>query len=56
MGLDIDGLWDIRPIGGFGTELAKFVAILLVANDGGIALDDEAGMPSRAAIICALSW
>ncbi len=43
-------------IGGLATAFAKFVAILLVGNDGGIALDEEAGKPSRAAIICARSW
>lgn len=42
-------------IGGLATEFAKFVAILLVGNDDGIVLDEEAGKPSRAAIICALS-
>lgn len=57
IGLEIGGLWEIMLIGGLGTELAKFVAILLAGNDGcGIALDEEAGKPSRAAIICARSW
>ena len=57
MGLDIGGLWAVMLIGGLATAFAKFVAILLVGNDGGIApLDEEAGKPSRAAIICARSW
>ena len=56
MGLWIGGLWAVMLIGGLATAFAKFVAILLVGNDGGIALDEEAGKPSRAAIICARSW
>lgn len=55
MGLIIGGLWEVILIGGLATEFAKFVAILLV-DDGGIALDEDAGKPSRAAIICARSW
>ena len=56
MGLDIGGLVAVMLIGGLATEFAKFVAILFAVFDGGIALDDEAGKPSRAAIICARSW
>lgn len=56
MGLKIGGLREVILIGILPTEFAKFVAILLVGNEGGIALDEEAGAPSRAAIICARSW
>jgi hypothetical protein len=56
MGLKIGGLWEVILIGNLPTEFAKFVAILLVGREGGIALDEEAGAPSRAAIICARSW
>lgn len=56
MGLDIDGLWETMLSGGLGTEPAMFMPILLVGNDEGITLDDEAGKPSLAAIICARSW
>lgn len=55
MGLDIGGLWEVMLIGGLGTEFAMFVAILL-GKDGGIALDEEGGTPSLAAMICARSW
>ena len=56
MGLDIGGLWDVMLIGGLGTEFAMFMAILLVGKDGGIPLDEEGGIPSLDAMICALSW
>lgn len=56
MGLDIGGLWEIVPNGGLGTAFAMFMGILLVGKDGGIALDEEEGMPSLAAMICARSW
>lgn len=56
MGLDIGGLWEVMLVGGLGSEFAKFMAILLVAEFGGIALDEEGGIPSLAAMICALSW
>ena len=35
---------------------AKFMGILFVGNVGAPPRDDEAGKPSRAAIICARSW
>ena len=55
-GLDIGGLWDSMPSGGLGTAPATFTPILLPGNDDGIILDDEAGMPSLAAIMFARSW
>lgn len=50
-GPDVGGLWEVMPIGGLGTEFAKFMAILLAGNDGAMTRDDVAGKPSRAAII-----
>ena len=50
IGIEIGGLWETMFIGGLGNAFAKFIAILLEGNDGGIALD-EGGKPSRAAII-----
>ena len=55
MGLDIGGLGAVMLIGGLATEFAKFVATLFAVLDGGIALEEEAGKPSRAAIICCRS-
>lgn len=56
MGLDNGGLGAFMLIGGLATEFAKFVATLFAAFGGGIALEEEAGKPSRAAIICVRSW
>ncbi|PPR98449.1 hypothetical protein GOBAR_AA22224 [Gossypium barbadense] len=56
MGLDNGGLGTLMLIGGLATEFAKFVAILFAAFGGGIAIEEEAGKPSRAAIICVRSW
>lgn len=56
MGLAIGGLWEVMLIGGLGIEFTKLVATLLVGDVGGIPLDEDAGNPSRAAMICARSW
>lgn len=55
-GPEVSGLWGVMPIGGLGAEFGKFMAILFAGNVGATPRDDEAGMPSRAAIICARSW
>lgn len=56
MGLDMGGLCEVIISGGLGTAFVAFVAILFVGIADGIPLDEEPGKPSRAAIICALSW
>lgn len=55
-GLEISGLWGFMMFCDLGSEFEKFIGILLVGKDGGIALDEEAGKPSRDAIIRARSW
>jgi len=54
-GLEISGLCGLIIICGLGSEFAIFVGILLVDTVAGTPLDEEAGIPSRDAIIRARS-
>lgn len=53
-GLGIVGRGKDIPMGGLWATLAKFAAVLFVGND--VLEDIVGGAPSRAAMICALSW
>lgn len=55
MGLTRAGIRGGMPVRALGAKSVEFTGILLVAIGGGI-LEDEGGIPRRAAIICARSW